>query len=180
MTESSTTISSTREIPRTRPSGGSPIPMPVTWQGPIFSYRIRDCNREIATQKLVRQGTFRVSRDPAGNGDAGKEQHQRRLYVLGRMDRLGFEPRTSCLQSRRSSADLPAPTRAERRGADETFREDSRSRGSTLIRIPEMKGPWVVPRTEPSDGLSGSASWPEASSSWPARFSSGPSVGRSG
>src|SRR2546428_9321892 len=71
------------------------------------------------------------------------------------MDRLGFEPRTSCLQSRRSSADLPAPTRAERRGADETFREDSRSRGSTLIRIPEMKGPWVVPRTEPSDGLSG-------------------------
>src|SRR2546422_3895743 len=24
------------------------------------------------------------------------------------MDRLGFEPRTSCLQSRRSSADLPA------------------------------------------------------------------------
>src|SRR5712691_11468988 len=43
------------------------------------------------------------------------------------MDRLGFEPRTSCLQSRRSSADLPAPTRAQRRGADETFREDSRS-----------------------------------------------------
>src|SRR2546428_1436931 len=43
------------------------------------------------------------------------------------MDRLGFEPRTSCLQSRRSSADLPAPTRAQRRGADETFREDSRA-----------------------------------------------------
>src|SRR5207249_4866725 len=41
------------------------------------------------------------------------------------VDRLGFEPRTSCLQSRRSSADLPAPTRAQRRLADETFREDA-------------------------------------------------------
>src|SRR2546421_1378327 len=28
-----------------------------------------------------------------------------------RMDRLGFEPRASCLQSRRSSADLPARPR---------------------------------------------------------------------
>src|SRR5947209_8518216 len=27
---------------------------------------------------------------------------------MERVDRLGFEPRTSCLQSRRSSADLPA------------------------------------------------------------------------
>src|SRR2546426_10869524 len=27
---------------------------------------------------------------------------------MDRVDRLGFEPRTSCLQSRRSSADLPA------------------------------------------------------------------------
>src|SRR2546427_5610471 len=72
------------------------------------------------------------------------------------VDRLGFEPRTSCLQSRRSSADLPAPTRAQRRGADETFREDSRAQpDSTLIRISEMKEPWVVLRTEPSDGLSG-------------------------
>jgi hypothetical protein len=26
------------------------------------------------------------------------------------MDRMGFEPMASCLQSRRSSADLPAPT----------------------------------------------------------------------
>ena len=75
------------------------------------------------------------------------------------VDRLGFEPRTSCLQSRRSSADLPAPTRAQRRGADETFRGDSRSDrvrpGSTLIRLPGMKGRWIVPRTEPSDGLWG-------------------------
>src|SRR5207245_7998105 len=42
------------------------------------------------------------------------------------MDRLGFEPRTSCLHGSRPPADLPAPTRAQRRGADETFREDSR------------------------------------------------------
>src|SRR2546422_9218524 len=81
------------------------------------------------------------------------------LVVKDAVDRLGFEPRTSCLQSRRSSADLPAPTRAQRRGADETFRGDSRSNrvrpGSTLIRIPEMKGRWDVPKTEPSDGLSG-------------------------
>jgi len=27
--------------------------------------------------------------------------------------------------------------------------------GSTLIRIPEMKEQWVVPQSEPSDGLSG-------------------------
>src|SRR5437867_13035382 len=45
---------------------------------------------------------------------------------------------------------------------------------STLIRISEMKEPWVVPRTEPSDGLSGCASWSEASASWPARICSGP------
>src|SRR2546421_4459688 len=81
-----------------------------------------------------------------------------RLPEMG-VDRLGFEPRTSCLQSRRSSADLPAPTRAQRRGADETFRGDSRSDrvrpGSTLIRLPGMKGRWIVPRTEPSDGLWG-------------------------
>src|SRR5947199_3007794 len=72
------------------------------------------------------------------------------------VDRLGFEPRTSCLQSRRSSADLPAPTRAQRRGADETFRGDSRSDpAQRLSPFPEMKGRWIVPRTEPSDGLSG-------------------------
>src|SRR3989442_7807241 len=96
------------------------------------------------------------------------------------MDRLGFEPRTSCLQSRRSSADLPAPTRAQRRGADETFREDSRAQpDSTLIRISEVKEPSVALRTELSDGLSGLASWPEASSSWLAPLGSGPSAGPS-
>ena len=72
------------------------------------------------------------------------------------VDRLGFEPRTSCLQSRRSSADLPAPTRAQRRGADETFRDNSPvQRGSTLILSAQMTEPWVLARTRWYAGSSG-------------------------
>src|SRR5207247_11352857 len=88
------------------------------------------------------------------------------------MDRLGFEPRTSCLQSRRSSADLPAPTRAQRRGADETFRDNSPvQRGSTLILSAQMTEPWVPARTKWYAGSSGLASWAVGSSSWRVRFS---------
>src|SRR5437667_3783011 len=75
-----------------------------------------------------------------------------RLPEIG-VDRLGFEPRTSCLQSRRSSADLPAPTRAQRRFADETFREGAALASESLCRECDART-WILGRNGPCVGSS--------------------------